>query len=167
MHQVLHENYYDTENYLVEARSQARSSGIKLLEVHGVGKNLDPNIKPEKQHVNPIKGSIEKPCIGQGRAGLKRKIPDPINQTINLPSELSHKIPVETKIETGKTSHIHSKDAMHSVNNVDEGMTHTRFLIPEVPFHPDLTYRPSPKHIRSNVPRSQESSQSSPSTDKY
>ena len=100
MHQVLHENYYNTENYLVQTRSQARSSEFKLPEVHGMGKNLDPNIKPEKQHANFQKGSIEKPCIGQGRAGVKRKRPDPINQTINLPSELSQKIPGETKIET-------------------------------------------------------------------
>ena len=54
---------------------------------------------------------------------------------------------------------------MHSVNNVDEGMTHTRPLIPDVPFHPGPTYRPPPKPIRSNMPRSQESSQSSPSTE--
>ena len=47
VHQMLHKNYYNTENYLVQTRSLARSSGIKLLEVHGVGKNLDPNIKPE------------------------------------------------------------------------------------------------------------------------
>ena len=58
-----------------------------------MGKNLDPIITPEKQHANPIKGSIEKPCIGQGKAGLKKKRPDPINQTINPPSELSEKIP--------------------------------------------------------------------------
>ena len=67
MHQVLHENNYNTENYLVQTRLQARSSGIKLPEVHGIGKNLDLNIKLEK-HANPIKGSIEKPCIGWGRA---------------------------------------------------------------------------------------------------
>ena len=30
MYQVLHEKYYNTENYLVQTRSQARSSGIKL-----------------------------------------------------------------------------------------------------------------------------------------
>ena len=103
MHKVLHENYYNIENYLVQTRSQARSSGIKLPEVHGMGKNLDPNIKPEKQHADPIKGSVVKPCIGQGRAGLKRKRSDHVNQTINPPSELSQKIPGETKIETGKT----------------------------------------------------------------
>ena len=38
MHKVLHKNYYNIENYLVQTRSQARSSGIKLPEVH-------PNIK--------------------------------------------------------------------------------------------------------------------------
>ena len=67
------------ENYLVQTRSQAKSSGLKLLEVHDMGKNLDPNIKPEKQHANPIKGSVVKPCIGQCRAGLKRKRSGPIN----------------------------------------------------------------------------------------
>ena len=130
-----------------------------------MGKNLDPKIKLEKQHANPIKGSVVKPCIGQGRAGLKRKRPDPINQTINSPSELSQKIPGETKIETEETNCIHSKDLMHSVNNVDEGMTHTRPLIQDVPFHPGPTYRPPPKPIRSNMPSIQESSQSSPSTE--
>ena len=138
---------------------------MKFLEVHGVGKNVDPNIKLEKQHANAIKGSIEKLHIGQGRAGLKRKTPDPINQTINPPSELSQKIPEETKIETGKTNQIHSKDPMHSIDNVDEGITHTRPLIPDIPFQPGPTYRPPPKPIRSNVPRSQESLQSSPSAE--
>ena len=60
---------------------------------------------------------------------------------------------------------MHSKDPTHTINNVDTGMTHTRPLIPDVPFHPGLTYRPPPKPIRSNVPRSQESSQSSPSVE--
>ena len=32
-------------------------------------------------------------------------------------------------------------DPMKSVNNVDEGMTHTRSLIPDVPFHPSPMYR--------------------------
>ena len=44
-------------------------------------------------------------------------------------------------------------------------MTHTRPLIPDVPFHQGPTYRPPPKPIRSNMPRHQESLQSSPSTE--
>ena len=103
---------------------------LNFPEVHGMGKNLDRNIRPEKQHANPIKGSVEKPCIGHGRAGLRRRRSAPINQTIISPSELLQKIPGETKIETGKTNHVNSKDPMHSINNVDEGMTHTSPLLP-------------------------------------
>ena len=36
------------KKYLVQTQSQAKSSGIKLAEVHGIGKGLDPNIQPEK-----------------------------------------------------------------------------------------------------------------------
>ena len=49
---------------------------------------------------------------------------------------------------------------MHSIKNMDKGMTHTRPLIPDVPFHPGPTYRPPPKPYRPNMSRSQESSQS-------
>ena len=103
---MLHEKYFDmenTRNYLVQTRSQTKSSGIKLPEVHVVRKNLDPYILPEKQHANPIKGGIEKLCIGQGSAGLRRRRVTPVNQTIIPTSELSQKIPGETKIETRKT----------------------------------------------------------------
>ena len=43
-------------------------------------------------------------------------------------------------------------------------MTHTRPLILDVSFHPGPTYRLPPKPIRSNMPRSQDSSQSSDSS---
>ena len=46
-------------------------------------------------------------------------------------------MPGETKIETGKTNNVKSTDPMHSINNMDEGMTHTRSLTPDAPFHPD------------------------------
>ena len=165
MHKILQENYYNIDSHLVQTKSQTRSSGIKLQEVHGMRKNLDPNIKPEKQHANPIKGSVVKLHVGQGRTGLKRKRSDSINQTINQPSELSQKIPGETKIETGKTNQVHSKDPTHTITNADTGMSHTRPLISDVPFHPGPTYRPPPKPIRPNMPRSHESPPSSPSVE--
>ena len=98
--------------------------------------------------------------ISQGRAGLKRKRSDCINQ----PSGLSQKIPGKTEIETGKPNQAHSKDPMHIINNAEVGMMHTKPLIPDAPFHPGLTYRP-PKPIRANVQRGQESLQSSSSVE--
>ena len=84
-------------------RSQAKSSGIKLPEVHRMEKLLDPNLKPENQHATPKQGSKERLYIGQGRAGSRRKRPDPTNQSINQPSNLSQEIPGRTGIETRKT----------------------------------------------------------------
>ena len=70
------------DKYLVQTRSQAGSSGIKLLEIQGANKGLDPHTQPGKQKSFPIqtvnKGTpthpIPKPRIGQGRAGLRRKV---------------------------------------------------------------------------------------------
>ena len=59
-------------------------------------KNLYPNLKPEKQHTLSKQGSLERPCIGQGRAGSERKRPDPINHVINQASNLSQEIPGRT-----------------------------------------------------------------------
>ena len=44
-------------------RSQAKSSGIKLPEVHGIGKGLDPNIQPEKQVLRPLVVKKQKKCL--------------------------------------------------------------------------------------------------------
>ena len=63
--QILDETYYSKEKYLIQTRSQAKSSSIKLLEVHGMGKNLDPNLKPEKQHAISKQGSMKRLCMGQ------------------------------------------------------------------------------------------------------
>ena len=47
--------------------SLTKSSGIKLLEAHGVSKNFDPYTQPEEQNIKPLKGneiSQGKPRIG-------------------------------------------------------------------------------------------------------
>ena len=84
----------ETNKYLIQTRSQAKSSGIKVPEIHGVNKGINPHIKLGRQqplpalHMHSIllttlaqpvdKGlpthPIPKTRIGQGRAGLKRKI---------------------------------------------------------------------------------------------
>ena len=100
----------ETNKYLVQTRSQAKSSGIKVPEIYGMNKGLNPHVKPRRQKklptlpmhsipptslVQPVnKGQpthpIPKPRIGQGRARLRRKfktnqpIPSPI-QTVAQP----------------------------------------------------------------------------------
>ena len=93
-----HFYHIDTERkdkYLVQTRSQVRSSGIRLPEIHGVNKGLDPHVQLGKQKSFPIqtidKGMpthpTPKPRIGQGRAGLRRKVkaPQPIASPHLLP----------------------------------------------------------------------------------
>ena len=81
------------DTYLVQTRLQVRSSGIRLLEIHGANKGLDPHIQPVKQKSFPRqtinKGMpthpIPKPSIGQGRARLRRKVNT--IQPIQLPQQ--------------------------------------------------------------------------------
>ena len=87
-------NQPKTDKYLVQTRSQAKSSGIEILEIHGINKGLDPHVKPGKQRPlpslpihnvdkRPPIHPIPKLRIGQGRAGLRRKVKT--SQPISLP----------------------------------------------------------------------------------
>ena len=85
-------------------------SGTKLPEVHGVRKELNPNLRPEKQHAMPKKGMTEKLHIGQRRAGLRRRhAPDCINQ----PFDVTRRIPDRSKTATGKTNNPQHTSAAH------------------------------------------------------
>ena len=132
-------------------RSQGRSSGIIHPEVYGVKKNLDLNVKPEKWHAIPKQWSAERLCTGQGRAGLRRKRPEPINQPIKKPSTLSQKILERTEIETRKTNPVHCGNLTHSINNAKGKITNNIPLIPDVPFHSGLVNRPPPKPIKHDM----------------
>ena len=82
---MLQDKYYslegENERYMIQTRSRMRASGGQLPEVHGPRKGLDPHKIPEKQP-QPIVGSDikQKPRLGQGRAGVRRKIKAPPSQ---------------------------------------------------------------------------------------
>ena len=118
-------------------------------------KNLDPNLRPENQHT--LQGNLERACIGQGRARSNRKIPDPINQAINQPSDLSQEIPGRTKIETRKTNHMHSTDLTHCINNTSDSKVNNNPFILGAPFHPGSILRPPSKPIKQNMTHDQSS----------
>ena len=101
MQGLLQARYYNisgenSEMYLVQTQSQTKSGGIKLPEVHGIGKSLNLNIEPERQVVKPIvvtkakEVSQIKPRSGQGKAWLRHKIKSliskPLTQIMEKPS---------------------------------------------------------------------------------
>ena len=51
MQSILHDRYYNigiVGKYMVQTWSEVKSNGIKLSDVHGVGKGLDLHTQPEK-----------------------------------------------------------------------------------------------------------------------
>ena len=72
---------------MLQMWSQANTSGIKLPEVHGVSKGLDPHTQPERQTIKPIVSTVKevsqiKSRLGQGRAELRHKTKTQISKPI-------------------------------------------------------------------------------------
>ena len=155
------------DKYLVQTRSQVRSSGIRLPEIHGASKGLDPNIQPSKQKSFPIqtinKGMpthpIPKPRIGQGRAELRRKVNtlQPIPLPHQLPTQPMTKhvqkavVPlpeptnqlqshVQSRILPGPSSQHHPIDPTHIPQQIGPKIQHR-----PTPFYHDPYARPPPK----------------------
>ena len=143
MQAVLKDGYYDVgqkkeSRYLIQTRSQDKPSGIKLPDIHGVDKGVDPSVKLEKQILKPTKLATEpnaqsKPRLGQGRAGLRRKI----------------KIPVQTQpqIQTSGVNQVKEKTLSKQEEGVQPPLTKPttgRSIghVPEICIMPDHTIRP-------------------------
>ena len=121
-------NFPCKNKFLIQTHSQAKMSSTKLPEVHGVSKELNPNLRPEKQHAMPKKVMTEKLHIGQGRAGLRRKhAPDRIDQAFDV----RRKIPERSKMATGITNNPQHTTATH-----DRGRNNDKSFSPDVLFHP-------------------------------
>ena len=125
------------EKFLIQTHSQAKTGGTKLLEVHGVRKELNPNLRPEKQHAMPKKGMTGRLCISQGRAGLRGKHgPDHIDQ----PSDVIRRISERSKIATAKTN-----NPQHTNTTHDRGINNDKSFSPDVLLHLDPLRTPLPK----------------------
>ena len=75
MKAILQEKYYSIVNeskYLVQICSKVKDRGIKLPEVHGVDKGVDPNIKPE-WIVRKSQRLIENSRLEQGKEDPRRE----------------------------------------------------------------------------------------------
>ena len=82
---VLQDKYYslkgESKRYMIQTRLQMKVSRVQLPEVHGSKKGLDPHKMSEKQPEPIVSSEIDrKPRLGQGKAGVKRKIKAPPSQ---------------------------------------------------------------------------------------
>ena len=135
--------------FLIQMHSQAKTSSTKLPEVHRGRKELNPNLRPEKQYAMPKRGMTEKPCIGQGRAGLRRKhVPDCINQ----PFDVTRRIAERSKTATGITNNPQHTSTMH-----DRGINNNKSFPPDVLLC--LLHRPLPRqqNVKKVIPNNNSS----------
>ena len=160
MCQILDDNYY-SEKYLVQATSQAKSGGIKLPEGHGVGKNLDPNLKPEKQHAMSKKESMERSCIVREELDQEeRNLIPSTNELINHPTCHRNSWKNRNRNNKNKSCACQRSNAFHKQHQWQDDKNNPS--IPDVPFHPGPVYRPPPKPIKQDIsyPQSSQSSTS-------
>ena len=159
---LLNERYYNIGNlgkYLVQTQSLAKSSGIKLPEVHGVSKGLDPNILPEKQVIKPeiskVKETLQiEPRVGQGRAGIRWKRPQithPISQSEKQPVKIPeiHKSKNIVTTMPSFATPVQMIDDSHS-KVIDRQVIQNANR--EIPFFSDPIYRPPPKPVKIPIP---------------
>ena len=85
----------------------------------------------------PKQDITEKPWIGQGRAGLRRRRPEPDH--INQPSDVTGRISGGSKIVTGETNSSQHTNSMH-----DRATNNDKSFSPDVLLHPDPLHKPSP-----------------------
>ena len=133
--------------FLIQTHSQAKMSGTTLLEVHGIRKKLDPNLRSEKQHALPKKGEAERLHIGQGRAGLRRK---PEADCINQPSDVTRGILERSKTATRKINKLQHASAM-----CDRGINSDKSFPPDVPLLPYPLHKPLQKKENKSSPNDQ------------
>ena len=129
MKAILNEKCYKLEEenskYLVQTQSQAKERGIKVPEVHGPKKGLDPNLRPEwlvKKAQKPVENTkIEK---------RETNSPEQRNQVID-------------QVNTGHRDEISKSQMDQSRENIPE-----QTYVPQkpiIPKHPNQISNPIPK----------------------
>ena len=132
MRNILHASYYTIESvrrtedkYLVQTRSQSKSSSIMLPEVHGVEKGINAHVQPEKQTLRHAIVSPEiknqtymKPRLGEGRVGLRRKAkvvaPSQPNKPVQVePTPLERQEAEITKQPQADVGLTHRQNTLH------------------------------------------------------
>ena len=118
MKAILNNKYYDVgkENrYLVQTCSQSKDTGIKLPEVHGAEKGIDPDLKPEWM-VRKSQKLTEKPRPEQDKV-------DPLVQT-----EVTGESHIKEQLISEQRKHISTPQVEQ---NISRGIEQGRYTIPK------------------------------------
>ena len=140
---------------MIQASSQAKINVIKLPEVHGVDKGVDPSVKPEKQILKPPKLAMEpnpqsKPRLRQGRVGLRRKMKIPVQTQPLIQSRNVSQVKEQTlpKQKEGILTPPTKLTTDRSIGQIPGTIIMTEHTIrpiinaEQVPFYPDKLRKP-------------------------
>ena len=144
------------DSYLVQTRSQVKSCSIKLPEIHGANKGLDPHVQPGKQKPFPSlpvqtvdnglpTHPIPRPRIGKGRAGLRRKVK--VLQPISSP----HLLPAQSITEHASKAVMPLPEPTNQSQSCVQPQIMPRPLLQHQPadptrIGPKIQHRPSPPY---------------------
>ena len=98
MKAILKDKYYNVGNesrYLVQICSQIKNKGMKLQEVHGVNKGINPDMKPEWL-VQKSQKSVDKSKLGQGKEDPRRGVKTPIQVQVQVQSNEESQVRKQT-----------------------------------------------------------------------
>ena len=161
MQAVLKDRYYNVgsdNKYLIQMHSQAKASEVKLPEVHGVVKGLDPNMKPERQIIKSANLTTQlnpqrKPRLGQGRDRSWKKIKCPYtsaNQVQSKDVSQTREQTLSKQKEGTQTPLTKQTTDRHIEQRPETGIMPEHTIRPKVtetqiPIYPDPLMKPPPR----------------------
>ena len=128
MKAILNKKCYKIEEnskYLVQMRSQAKERGIKIPEVHGSKKGIDPNLRPEW-----LVKKVQKPVENTRIEKRETNSPEQRNQIVD-------------QVNSGQTDEIRKPQVEQSRENIPQQM-----YVPQkpiIPIHPNQISNPISK----------------------
>ena len=146
---ILKDKYYNIGNetkYLVQTCTQVKDKGIKLPEVHGVDKGVDPNLKPEWM-VRKAQKSIEKSRLEHDREGpsgdtLVQEQTQVIEES-NIREQLIQK--QKEGISVPQVSQNPNRSIEHEKDTIAKYVNRPWTNETQVPFYPDPIMKPPPR----------------------
>ena len=155
MKAMLKDRYYNIGNEsrcLGQTHSQAKIIGIKLPEVHGVDKGINPDIKPERQ-VLKSKNSANKPKLGQERECFRRemKAQAQVQLQVQIKDENQTREQTLTKQREGLQMPLNKQTTVRYIEQepkndiIPKHINKTTVTEMKIPIYPDPLMNPPPR----------------------